>query len=69
MGNFSIITFDCCALVVEALIIVSLVLRRMTRGRLNRWALVLVGDITVATAADMAGLILEANGPGNIVWK
>lgn len=41
----------------------------MTRGRLNRWALVLVGDITVATAADMAGLILEANGPGNIVWK
>ena len=65
----SYVTFDCCGLIVEVLITVSLIVRRMTRGRLNRWALVLVADIIIATAADMAGLILEGMGPGYVVWK
>lgn len=67
MNSFAF--FDCCALFVEALIIVSLIIRKMTRGRLNRWALILIADIVVATVADLAGLILEAIGPGNIIWK
>ena len=65
----SYISFDLCGLVVEALIIISLVVRKMTRGRLNRWALVLVGDIVIATAADMLGLILERMGSGYVVLK
>ena len=65
----SFVSFDACGLIVEALILVSLIVRRMTRGRLNRWALVLIVDIMVATAADMAGLILEGMGQGYIVWK
>ena len=67
MNNF--VTFDVCGLIVEALIIVSLIARKMTRGRLNRWALVLVGDIIIATAADLTALILEEMGSGYIVWK
>ena len=63
------ITFDCCGLIVEALITASLIVRKMTRGRLNRWALVLVGDIIIATAADLTALILEEMGSGYIVWK
>ncbi len=63
------IGFDCCGLIVEVLIAVSLIVRKMTRGRLNRWALVLVGDIIIATAADMTELILESLGPGNVIWK
>ena len=54
---------------VEAIIIVSLIVRRMTRGRLNRWALVLIGDIMLGTVADMMGLIIEDMGSGNIIWK
>ncbi len=41
----------------------------MTRGRVNRWALVLIGDITLTTIADIAALLLEEAGPGNTVWK
>ena len=41
----------------------------MTRGRLNRWALVLVADIVVATVADMLGLILERMGSGYVILK
>ncbi len=65
----SFVYFDCCALVVEALIIVSLYIRNMTRGRVNRWALALIVDITISTAADLAGHILEIMGPGYVVWK
>ena len=67
MNNF--VTFDVCGLIVEALIIVSLIARKMTRGRLNRWALVLVGDIILATLADLISLVLEQKGSGYIVWK
>lgn len=65
----SFVFFDCCALTVEVLIIISLIIRKMTRGRVNRWALVLIADIVISTAADMAGLILEGLGPGNVIWK
>ncbi len=65
----SYLYFDYCALTVEILIIVSLVVRKMTRGRVNRWALVLIADITISTFCDLAGLILEGRGPGNVIWK
>ena len=65
----SYVYFDYCALIVEALIIISLIIRKMTRGRVNRWALVLIADIVISTAADLAGHILENMGPGHTVWK
>ena len=65
----SYVYFDYCALIVEALIIISLIIRKMTRGRVNRWALVLIADIVISTAADLAGHILENMGPGYTVWK
>lgn len=65
----SYIYFDYCALIVEVLIIVSLMIRKMTRGRLSRWALALIANITVTTVADIAVLTLQRLGPGNIAWK
>ncbi len=58
-----------CALVVEAIIVVSLIVRKMTRGRLNRWALLLVADIIITNIADIAGLVLEGVGPGFVAVK
>ena len=65
----SSIVFDYCALIVETLIVVSIVVRRMTRGRVNRWALVLISDIILTTIADIGAQTLEKIGPGNVVWK
>ncbi len=65
----SYVIFDYCAIVVEALIIVSLIVRKMTRGRLNKWALVLLADIIIATAADAVGLVLEGFGSGYTAAK
>ena len=65
----SAVYFDYCALIVEVLIIVSLVLRKMTRGRLNRWAFGLIFDIIVTTVASILALTLEAKGGGYTVWK
>ncbi len=58
----SYVFFDYCALVVESLILVSLIIRKMTRGRVNRWALVLLGDIILTTGADIAAIWFEEQG-------
>ncbi len=63
------IYYDYCALVVEALILVSLMIRKMTRGRVNRWALVLLGDLILTTGADIAAVFLEELGSGYNVWS
>ena len=65
----SFIYFDYCALIVEALIVVSLIIRKMTRGRVNRWALALMCDIIITTVADITSLTFEKIGPGNILIK
>ena len=65
----SFVYFDYCAFIVEILLAVSLIVRKMTRGRVNRWAIVLLADIFVSTVGDIAGLNLERLGPGNIAWK
>ena len=41
----------------------------MTRGRVNRWALVLIGDIILTTVADIGALTLEKLGSGHIALK
>ena len=56
----SFIYFDHCALIVEAIILFSLIVRKMTRGRVNRWALLLIGDIMITTVADICALTFEA---------
>ncbi len=63
------IYFDHCALVVEILLIFSLIIRRMTRGRLNRWALILIGDITIATTADIVALSLHESLGAPGFWE
>ncbi|MBR6159971.1 MAG: EAL domain-containing protein [Lachnospiraceae bacterium] len=63
------IYFDYCAIVVEAIIIVSLIIRKMTRGRLNRWAFVLLADIVLTTLADITALLLQKRGAGYTVLK
>ena len=49
--------------------IVSLVIRKMTRGRFNRWALALIGDILLTTVADICALLLDRMGSGYVVLK
>lgn len=56
----SFIYFDHCAFIVEAIILFSLIVRRMTRGRVNRWALALITDIMLTTVADICALTFEA---------
>ncbi len=63
------VQFDYCALIVEALIIVSIMIRKMTRGRVNKWALVLILDIVVATIADTAATLLEVRSSSDVFAK
>ena len=63
------IYYDYGALVVEALILVSLLIRKMTRGRVNRWALVLLGNLILTTGADIAAVFLEQLGSEYNVWN
>lgn len=51
------------------LILISLIVRKMTRGRVNRWAFVLLGDIIITTVAGIIALVLETKGSGNVIWK
>lgn len=41
----------------------------MTRGRVNRWALVLISDIILTTIADIGAQTFEKLGPGYITAK
>ncbi|MCR5590723.1 MAG: EAL domain-containing protein [Lachnospiraceae bacterium] len=65
----SFVYFDYCALIVEILLVISLIVRKMMRGRVNRWAFALLVDIIISTIGDIAALELETLGPGNIIWK
>ena len=63
------IYYDYCALIVEVLIFASLVIRKMTRGRFNRWALVLIGAIMVTTIADISAITYQMVGIDNHIPK
>lgn len=64
-----IIGFEYCALVIEILIIFSVYLRNITRGRLNRWYLACIYSIALSTVFDIIGMELEKAGPGNVFLK
>lgn len=64
-----IISFEYCALVIELMIIFSVYLRNITRGRLNRWYLACIYTITLSTVFDILGMELEKAGPGNVFLK
>lgn len=64
-----IIYFEYCALVIEALILVSIYQRNMMRGRVNRWYVAVVSAIMASTIFDIVGMLLEMNGPGNVLLK
>lgn len=64
-----IISFEYCALVIEILILVSVHVRNITRGRVNRWYLAVISTISVATLFDLIGMELERAGSGYVLLK
>lgn len=64
-----IVYFDYCAVAILALIILSMVVRNMTRGRVNRWFLVLATGLLVNTVLDVWAIRLDLAGPGNVILK
>lgn len=64
-----IIHFEYCALIIEVLILMSVYLRNMTRGRVNRCYLAVVYTVTVGTITDIIGMVLEKIGPGYVLAK
>ena len=61
-----LIYYDYCSLVLLAMILFSTVLRKMTKGKLNRLFLLLVCSAFVATAADIVSLSHNNAGYDNL---
>lgn len=57
-----IIYFDYCALIIEVLILMSSVIRKLTRGRVNRWYITTIITLIVATVSDIVGMLSEVQG-------
>lgn len=64
-----IINYEYCALVIEILLLFSVYVRNMMRGRVNRWYLAILSTLIVATIFDISGMLLEQIGPGFRFWK
>lgn len=64
-----IVYFDYCALVIILLVIIMMIVRNMTRGRVNHWFLILLCVLFVTTAFDAITIVLDNIGPGNVMGK
>ena len=64
-----IIYFDYSAAAVLILLAISVYIRRLTRGRLNRFYIGLVAMILVTCVADIYAISFDNAGPGNISGK
>lgn len=64
-----IIYFEYCALVIEALIVLSMYQRNMLKGRMNRWFAALIITILTATVTDILGMELERYSNGLVEVK
>ena len=62
----SIIYFDYCALIIEALVFVAMYIRKLWRGQINRWSKALVIMSIVTTIADIVAISIEKCGIVNI---
>ncbi len=61
--------FDYCALIMFGIVLGTTVLRKMTRGQLNRFFLNMVFVCVLTTLADLCAVTLDNLGPGYIVGK
>lgn len=64
-----IIYFDYCALVVYMILLVSLLLRKMTKSRPNRMFLSMIVLCILTTIADIVAVHLDMLGPGHVAGK
>lgn len=68
-GMEKIAYFDYCALIVLLIILISIMARKMTSGRLNRCFMAMLLVLIISDLADIAGLHLENMGPGHVAAK
>lgn len=61
--------FDYCAFMVFALVMVATVMRKMTRGKLNRYFMCMIVLCLVTTVADICAVSFDNLGTGHIVGK
>ncbi len=64
-----IVYFDYCALIVFALVIVATIMRKMTRGKLNRYFISMVTLCLVTTMVDICAVNYDNLGAGNVIGK
>lgn len=62
----SIIYFDYCALIIEILVFSSMYIRKLLRGRINRWSIALMPMLIITTIADIVAYMIEGMGIINI---
>ncbi|MBD5477907.1 MAG: EAL domain-containing protein [Lachnospiraceae bacterium] len=61
--------FDYCALIILIVVLTAMVIRRMTKGKLNHWFLVMLIVVLLSDIADIVTIHLEYVGPGYVVLK
>lgn len=64
-----IIYFDICAVFVIVPVIVAMIVKRMNRGRTNRWFLAACGTVLFTALTDIWAVALDIGGPGNAILK
>ncbi|MBQ9984346.1 MAG: EAL domain-containing protein [Lachnospiraceae bacterium] len=64
-----IIYFDYGALIIFVLVLLTTIMRRMTRGKLNQMFIVMISVGIITTLADVGAVYLDNLGPGNVIWK
>ena len=62
----SIIYFDYCALIIEILVFLSMYIRKLLRGRINRWSIAIMSMLIVSTVFDIVAVRLENSLTVNI---
>jgi len=61
--------FDYCAFMVFAFVMAATVMRKMTRGKLNRYFMCMIVLCLVTTVADICAVSFDNLGTGHIVGK
>lgn len=65
----TIIYFDYCALIVLIILFISIIARKMTKGRLNICFMIMLVVTLLSVIADIVTVHVESLGPGNIAAK
>lgn len=65
----TIVYFDYCALILITIILISIFVRNMTKGKTNDYFLKTVVIAFLTTIFDIISITLDNSGSGNILWK